>query len=177
MPSRKQEQRRLNDAEAFAAVDGRRSLPTLRLIVGPFEMHSPAGVFRTGATQQRPAGQLNGFVLDRTQDSVRQTLGCGPGLPAVRRSHDHSPPGPRIGSHFIEQQQGTLVDLMQHGVPAGKTFVGTVVLPAVGDFDRSRPAVRLATRRPRCPPTDLPLRSPPNQDATRPCGDSASVDA
>src|SRR5262245_13663477 len=96
---------RLNYAEFFAVIDRISAPPRLAEVGGVLEVDAPAVVFSTGRTEQFAVANLGRLVLDWTHAAVWQPPRLAPGLPAVIRSHHHSPPLVRAGADFVIEQQ------------------------------------------------------------------------
>src|SRR6059058_5231471 len=81
-------------------------------------MHAPTAGFSAARTKEVTVGELDGLVLDGTENVFRECAGFGPGLAAVRRCHQHSPPGAGTWADFVEEQQRTALWLEKDWVPA-----------------------------------------------------------
>src|SRR5262249_42895712 len=96
---------RLNHAELFAVIDRISAPPRLAEVGGVLEVDAPAVVFSRGRAEQSAAPILDWFFLDWPHAAARQPPRLAPGLPAVLRSHHHSPPLARAGADFVKEQQ------------------------------------------------------------------------
>src|SRR6185503_892468 len=131
--------RRLNSAEFRSVVQRSSLLPGSAEIAAAFHVDSPSVVLGATSGQDGTVGQLNGFVFDRTEDSVWKAARLRPALAAICGSDQHSPPLAWAWPDFVKEHQRPARGLKQDWVPAGIAF--TTLLNAVGDFDDFGPAV------------------------------------
>src|SRR6266850_6392368 len=136
----------LNSADFFAVIDRPGRAPGFSEIAGSFEMHPPALILCTARAENISILQLDRLVLDRAKNSLRQARRRGPGLAPIYGGDQHSPPGRRVGTDFIEQQQRAGFWLEQDRIPTGVTLAGG--LYAIGDFNWRGPMPSQLTRDP-----------------------------
>src|SRR5262249_30609310 len=121
LPVSVNQNRRLDGAKLNAIVDRSGLRPGRAKVARALEMYLPLawprGRFGAGRTEQDAAGQFDGFVLDRSQDAIRQAARFRPTLSAVSRRRQHPPPGARRRTDLIEEEKVSLRRLKQNRVP------------------------------------------------------------
>src|SRR5215475_11198508 len=97
---------RLNRGDLFAVVERPGRSPGLTEIARPFEMHPPSICpFAAAGAKYLAVSQLDGFVLNRAEDSIRQPARLRPRFALIIRGHHHPPPGSGTRARFVKEQQ------------------------------------------------------------------------
>lgn len=89
----------------------------LARIAGTLEVHAPSIMLGAGRRDDVPAGKLNGLILDRLENPVRQPSRLRPACASVRRCHYRASPHAGTGTDLVKQQQRTARRLTQNGIP------------------------------------------------------------
>ena len=92
-------------------------LPLFGLQVENLHMESPTLVLGTGTADESAVHHFR-LVLDRTEETVWQSLRITPGLTAILRFHKTARPVTNGSSHLIEQPYLAIRHSIEHRVPA-----------------------------------------------------------
>lgn len=124
----------MDGGDGDSVVEGADFAPRFSLIGSELEVGCPAagtvGGFVAGRAEDIAVRELDGFIFDGAEEAVGEASGWGPRGAAVVAGFEFAPPFFGAGADFVEEHEGAVVGLEEHGIPGGES--GSVRLDSVG---------------------------------------------